>query len=60
MKPKSYYFTHSKPGTQGRRRTRWLDDQRVGRALVMSQNLLHQLKFLNRPKRIAMELAMGS
>lgn len=58
MKPKSILFTHSKPGTPRRRRCRWLDDRRVERAMVMSRNILHQMKFMNRGERVASMLAL--
>lgn len=60
MKYKSSMFEISKPGTPGRRATRWLDDEAVARAMIKSEDVKHQMKFMSPMKRFATTLAMAS
>lgn len=60
MNIKSSMFLNSKPGTPGRRATRWLNDEAVARAKLKSEDINHQMKFMSPMKRFATALAMAS
>lgn len=62
LKPKytSQLFQTIKRGTPGRRLTRKLNDTRVNRALIRSEDLIHQMKFMSPGKRLATALSLQS
>lgn len=60
MKLKSSMFLNSKPGTPGRRATRWLNDEAVARAKIKSEDINHQMKFMSPMKRFATAVALAS
>lgn len=51
MRTKSTPFRMSKPGTSGRRATRWLNDAAIIRATIAANDPEHQAKFLPRRSR---------
>ena len=51
MRTPSTPFRMTKPGTPGRRATRWLNDGAVIRATIAAKDPEHQAKFLPRRSR---------
>lgn len=60
MKQKSSIFLSSKPGTRGRRATRWLNDEAVARAHIKNEDFNHRMKFMSPAKRFATALSLAS
>jgi hypothetical protein len=57
---KSSMFENAKPGTPGRRMTRWLNDEAVARAQIKSRDIKHQMKFMSPMRRFAAARALAA